>query len=77
MPTLPKDSPDRLAEIDESANSFWGHIASGLESAPLGRKLMPALGDNPDIACYMDGRHVDMRKRCAPARFAAQESEPG
>lgn len=37
---------------------------------------MSALGDKPNIACYMDGLHVDMRMRCERARFAAQENEP-
>jgi hypothetical protein len=39
-------------------------------------KLMPALGDNPIIACYMDGLDVGMRMRCKPVRFAAQDNGP-
>jgi len=37
---------------------------------------MPALGDNPIIACYMDGLDVGMRMRSKPARFAAQDNGP-
>jgi hypothetical protein len=67
--------PDRLAKSMSWATRL-GVIVSGPQVGTMQEKLMPALGDKPNIACYMDGLHVDMRMRCERARFAAQENEP-
>jgi hypothetical protein len=72
---LPKDCRIDLPKSMSRATRF-GVIVSGPQVGTMQEKLMSALGDKPNIACYMDGLHVDMRMRCERARFAAQENEP-
>jgi methanol metabolism-related c-type cytochrome len=43
---------------------FVGVVASGRKS---GNSVMPALGDNPNVACYMDDLYVYLRARAHDA----------
>jgi methanol metabolism-related c-type cytochrome len=56
---------------------FVGVVASGRKS---GTSVMPALGDNPNVACYMDDLYIYLRARAndavGRARPARKEDKP-
>lgn len=56
---------------------FMGVVASGRQN---GNSIMPALGDNPNVACYMDDLYVYLRARANDAvgrvRPAKKEDKP-
>jgi methanol metabolism-related c-type cytochrome len=56
---------------------FVGVVASGRKN---GNSVMPALGDNPNVACYMDDLYVYLRARAHDAvgrvRPAKKEDKP-
>ena len=60
-----------------SYGDFVGVVASGRKS---GNSVMPALGDNPNVACYMDDLYVYLRARAHDAvgrvRPAKKEDKP-
>jgi methanol metabolism-related c-type cytochrome len=47
-----------------SYGDFVGVVASGRKS---GNSVMPALGDNPNVACYMDDLYIYLRARAHDA----------
>jgi len=47
-----------------SYGDFMGVVASGRQN---GNSVMPALGDNPNVACYMDDLYVYLRARANDA----------
>jgi methanol metabolism-related c-type cytochrome len=60
-----------------SYEDFMGVVASGRTN---GNSVMPALGDNPNVACYMDDFYVYLRARANDAvgrvRPAKKEDKP-
>ena len=56
---------------------FVGVVASGRKN---GTSVMPALGDNPNVACYMDDLYIYLRARANDAvgrvRPAKKEDKP-
>lgn len=51
-----------------SYGDFVGVVASGRKNVGAGREsVMPALGDNPNVACYMDDLFVYLRARANDA----------
>jgi methanol metabolism-related c-type cytochrome len=60
-----------------SYGDFVGVVASGRKN---GNSVMPALGDNPNVACYMDDLYVYLRARAhdavARVRPAKKEDKP-
>ena len=60
-----------------SYGDFVGVVASGRQN---GNSVMPALGDNPNVACYMDDLYVYLRARAHDAvgrvRPAKKEDKP-
>ena len=60
-----------------SYGDFLGVVASGRKT---GNSVMPALGDNPNVACYMDDLYVYLRARANDAvgrvRPAKKEDKP-
>ena len=60
-----------------SYGDFVGVVASGRTN---GNSVMPALGDNPNVACYMDDFYVYLRARANDAvgrvRPAKKEDKP-
>ena len=54
-----------------SYGDFMGVVASGRQN---GNSVMPALGDNPNVACYMDDFYVYLRAR---ANDAVPRARPG
>ena len=60
-----------------SYEDFMGVVASGRTN---GNSVMPALGDNPNVACYMDDFYVYLRARANDAvgrvRPAKHEDKP-
>jgi methanol metabolism-related c-type cytochrome len=60
-----------------SYGDFVGVVASGRKS---GNSVMPALGDNPNVACYMDDLYIYLRARANDAvgrvRPAKKEDKP-
>jgi hypothetical protein len=56
---------------------FVGVVASGRTN---GNSVMPALGDNPNVACYMDDIYIYLRARANDAigrvRPAKKEDKP-
>jgi methanol metabolism-related c-type cytochrome len=60
-----------------SYEDFMGVVASGRKN---GNSVMPALGDNPNVACYMDDLYVYLRARAhdavGRARPAKKEDKP-
>jgi len=60
-----------------SYGDFVGVVASGRKN---GNSVMPALGDNPNVACYMDDLYVYLRARSYDAagrvRPAKHEDKP-
>jgi len=60
-----------------SYGDFVGVIASGRKN---GNSVMPALGDNPNVACYMDDLYIYLRARAHDAvgrvRPAKREDKP-
>ncbi len=60
-----------------SYGDFMGVVASGRQN---GNSVMPALGDNPNVACYMDDLYVYLRARSNDAvgrvRPAKKEDKP-
>jgi methanol metabolism-related c-type cytochrome len=64
-----------------SYGDFLGIVASGRKSVGSGREsVMPALGDNPNVACYMDDLYIYLRARAndaiGRARPAKKEDKP-
>jgi hypothetical protein len=60
-----------------SYGDFMNVVASGRQN---GNSVMPALGDNPNVACYMDDLYVYLRARANDAvgrmRPAKKEDKP-
>ena len=60
-----------------SYGDFLGVVASGRKT---GNSVMPALGDNPNVACYMDDLYIYLRARANDAigrvRPAKKEDKP-
>jgi methanol metabolism-related c-type cytochrome len=60
-----------------SYGDFMGVVAGGRQN---GNSVMPALGDNPNVACYMDDLYVYLRARAndavGRARPARKEDKP-
>src|SRR6187549_2812586 len=60
-----------------SYGDFVGVVASGRKN---GNSVMPALGDNPNVACYMDDFYIYLRARANDAvgrvRPAKREEKP-
>ena len=60
-----------------SYGDFVGVVASGRTN---GNSVMPALGDNPNVACYMDDFYIYLRARANDAvgrvRPAKREEKP-
>jgi methanol metabolism-related c-type cytochrome len=47
-----------------SYGDFVGVVASGRKNVGSGKEsVMPALGDNPNVACYMDDIYIYLRAR--------------
>ena len=64
-----------------SYGDFVGVVASGRKNVGSGKEsVMPALGDNPNVACYMDDLFVYLRARANDAvgrvRPAKHEDKP-
>jgi methanol metabolism-related c-type cytochrome len=64
-----------------SYGDFVGVVASGRKNVGSGKEsVMPALGDNPNVACYMDDVFVYLRARAndvvGRARPAKYERKP-
>jgi methanol metabolism-related c-type cytochrome len=60
---------------------FLGVVASGRKNVSSSQEnVMPAFGDNPNVACYMDDLYVYLRARAADAtgrvRPAKHEDKP-
>ena len=59
-----------------SYGDFVGIVASGRKNVNTGQeKVMPALGDNPNVACYMDDLYVYLRARANDAWGRARPSK--
>lgn len=61
---------------------FLGIVASGRKNVNTAQEnVMPAFGDNPNVACYMDDLYVYLRARAndavGRARPAKHEDKPG
>ena len=60
-----------------SYGDFMSVVASGRQN---GNSVMPALGDNPNVACYMDDLYIYLRARANDAvgrvRPAKKEDKP-
>ena len=60
-----------------SYSDFMAVVASGRQN---GNSVMPALGDNPNVACYMDDLYIYLRARADDAvgrmRPAKKEDKP-
>ena len=51
-----------------SYGDFLSIVASGRKNVSTSQgKVMPALGDNPNVACYMDDLYVYLRARASDA----------
>ena len=51
-----------------SYGDFLGVVASGRKNVNTAQEnVMPALGDNPNVACYMDDIYIYLRARAANA----------
>jgi methanol metabolism-related c-type cytochrome len=64
-----------------SYGDFVGVVASGRKNVSTSQEnVMPALGDNPNVACYMDDLYVYLRARAnaavGRARPAKHEDKP-
>lgn len=64
-----------------SYGDFLEVVASGRKNVSTSQEnVMPALGDNPNVACYMDDLHVYLRARAYDAvgrgRPAKHENKP-
>jgi methanol metabolism-related c-type cytochrome len=64
-----------------SYGDFLTIVASGRKNVNTGQeKVMPALGDNPNVACYMDDIYIYLRARAndavGRARPAKKEDKP-
>jgi methanol metabolism-related c-type cytochrome len=58
-----KDSLKTMSYAD-----FLGVVASGRKNVSTAQEnVMPAFGDNPNVACYMDDLYVDLRARANDA----------
>ena len=58
-----KDSPKSMNYAD-----FLGVVASGRKNVSTSQEnVMPAFGDNPNVACYMDDIYVYLRARSTDA----------
>lgn len=71
-----KDSLKTMSYAD-----FLGVVASGRKNVNTAQEnVMPAFGDNPNVACYMDDLYVYLRARSADAvprgRPAKHEDKP-
>ena len=71
-----KNSLNTLSYAD-----FMGVVASGRKNVSASQEsVMPALGDNPNVACYMDDLFVYLRARANDAvgrvRPAKREPKP-
>ena len=60
---------------------FLGAVASGRKNVSASQNnVMPAFGDNPNVACYMDDLYVYLRARAndavARGRHAKHEDKP-
>jgi methanol metabolism-related c-type cytochrome len=59
---------------------FLGVVASGRKNVASQERVMPALGENPNVACYMDDLFVYLRARANEAvgrvRPAKHEDKP-
>ena len=65
-----------------SYGDFLGVVASGRKNVNTAQEsVMPAFGDNPNVACYMDDLYVYLRARAYDAvgrmRPAKREDKPG
>jgi methanol metabolism-related c-type cytochrome len=72
-----------LAETVKTMNygDFVGVVASGRKNVSSSQEnVMPALGDNPNVACYMDDLYIYLRARAndavGRARPAKKEDKP-
>ena len=64
-----------------SYSDFVGVVASGRKNVSSSQEnVMPALGDNPNVACYMDDLYIYLRARAndavGRARPAKKEDKP-
>jgi methanol metabolism-related c-type cytochrome len=64
-----------------SYGDFLGVVASGRKNVSTSQgSVMPAFGDNPNVACYMDDLYVYLRARASDAvgraRPAKHEDKP-
>jgi len=64
-----------------SYGDFLGVVASGRKNVGTAQEnVMPALGDNPNVACYMDDLYIYLRARAndavGRARPAKKEDKP-
>jgi len=64
-----------------SYGDFLGVVASGRKNVSTSQgNVMPAFGDNPNVACYMDDLYVYLRARASDAvgrvRPAKHENKP-
>jgi methanol metabolism-related c-type cytochrome len=64
-----------------SYGDFLGVVASGRKNVNTAQEnVMPALGDNPNVACYMDDLYIYLRARAHDAvgrvRPAKKEDKP-
>jgi methanol metabolism-related c-type cytochrome len=64
-----------------SYGDFLGVVASGRKNVNTAQEnVMPALGDNPNVACYMDDLYIYLRARAYDAvgrgRPAKKEDKP-
>jgi len=51
-----------------SYGDFLGIVASGRKNVSTSQEsVMPALGDNPNVACYMDDLYIYLRARAHDA----------
>ena len=71
-----KDSLKTMSYAD-----FLGVVASGRKNISTAQEnVMPAFGDNPNVACYMDDLYVYLRARANDAvgrvRPAKHEDKP-
>ena len=71
-----KDSVKTMSYAD-----FLGVVASGRKNVNTAQEnVMPALGDNPNVACYMDDIYIYLRARSNDAigrvRPAKKEDKP-
>lgn len=71
-----KDSLKTMSYAD-----FLGVVASGRKNVSSSQEnVMPAFGDNPNVACYMDDLYVYLRARASDAtgrvRPAKHEDKP-